>query len=365
MRTQRFLKIKHLTFFMLLLNLCAFPQSPLYFSADKNPANKNGPTKSTQQSFVALTPSRFNDDSLYKVDPAMPVKTVRLNFIFLQRDDGTGNFSESNPEHQQMLNDIVSRMNSLMANLNTSSCGGINSHAKIQFEVNKLYIKDAYLWNNENDHKTFKCPDRINWYLKNKAFEIDHDSTIPKGIDVFFTNGLTAYTSNVINNDSAYRGANYACSTFPSDNLDDGSYIHMPDAYIKYFWMKNRATIQFNQPWIPVVYSWYVGLAGTIIHELGHSFNLVHDLTCTNHNIMDPSGAPTSFHDYLSDTQLARINRSLSVTNVRKFVKSNSISGSVIKMLYKGNIQLRKTGNLFIHHRAEVEYSYGNIDIFQ
>lgn len=236
-------------------------------------------------------------------------KVVKLNFIFVQKDDGTGNFQQGDPEHKQIYNDILTAMNSTLINMNTAACGGTTVDTKIQFEMNKIYIQDTYLWNNDHDLNTYKCPDRYNWYLKDLAQQIDNDPSIPKGIDIFFTCGGTAYTANIINNDSLYRGVNYACSMFPSLNINDGSYVHMPDAFIKYYWMKHFATIQYGEPWIPVVYGWYVGsMANALNHELGHSFALGHDYTCTGHNIMDNAGI--SARDFMTDPQIAKIHRS-------------------------------------------------------
>jgi hypothetical protein len=321
-KTRNFL----LFFILFTLNISySFAQGPPYFSATIDNEVCNSQATAAATIGCTNTSPLFWDNNFYAISPNSQVKIVRLNFVFLQRNDGTGNFSETNPDDQQMITDIIAQMNVKMTNLNIASCGGVNSHSKIQFEVNRIYIRDEYLWNNDNDQNGYKCPDRVNWYLKNKAVEIDNDPTIPKGIDVFFTDGLTAYTANVINNSSTYQGVHYACSMIPSYNFDDGSYVHMPDSYIKCFWMKNWATIQYGQPWIPVVYSWFVGgMAGTLIHELGHSFDLTHELTCANHNIMDPSGSNSSLHDYLSDIQLSRIHRTLAVTNVRKFVKCNA-----------------------------------------
>ncbi|MCK9424280.1 MAG: hypothetical protein M0Q38_16965, partial [Bacteroidales bacterium] len=265
------------------------------------------------------TSTWFSSNTFYMPATNSFSKVVILNFIFVQKDDGTGNFQQGDPEHEQIFNDILIAMNSTLINMNIAACGGTTVDTKIQFEMNKIYIQDTYLWNNDHDLNTYKCPDRYNWYLKDLAQQIDNDPSIPKGIDIFFTCSETAYIANVINNDSIYRGANYACSMFPSLNLNDGSYIHMPDAFIKYYWMKNFATIQYGQPWIPVVYGWYVGsMANAINHELGHSFGLGHEYTCTGHNIMDNAGS--SARDFMTDTQIAKIHKSLAIYNTRKFV---------------------------------------------
>ncbi|HAL64646.1 MAG TPA: hypothetical protein DCP10_03630 [Bacteroidales bacterium] len=270
------------------------------------------------------TSSYFNSNPFYMIDPSSTVKTIRLNFVFVQKDDGSGNFNLNDPEHQTIIADIITIMNAKMSNMAVASCSGINSHSKIQYEVNTIYIQDTYLWNNDNDNMTYKCPNRTTWYLRQKAVEIDSDPSIPAGIDIFFTNGETAYNYNVVNNNSDYQGANYACSMFPTNDYGEGSYVHMPDCFIKYYWMKEWATQIHSQPWIPVVYGWYVNsTAETIVHELGHSLGLYHEYTCITHNIMNNAGSGCS-HDYLTDAQLYKSHRNLSLTNIRKFVNEQT-----------------------------------------
>lgn len=270
------------------------------------------------------TSALYYDPALFAQQPSSNVKYVRINFVFVQKDDGTGNFNENESEHTQIFDDIITSMNSKMANLNVNSCGGTLSDTKIQFVANKIYKKNSYYWNNDNDLNFYKCPDRENWYLKNLADEIDSDPNIPLGIDIFFTVGNNAYTNNVLNctDTTVYSGCDFACSLYPTDDINDGSYIHMPDSYAKYYWMKNSAVYQYNTPWINGVYNWYVnGMAVILIHELGHSLFLNHEYTCLNHNIMDPSGSSNSLHDYFTTNQITAMHRALSVLNVRKFVE--------------------------------------------
>lgn len=277
------------------------------------------------------TSSYYNSNPFYMISPSSNVKIVRLNFVFLQKNDGSGNFVENDQEHQQIIDDVIDIMNNKMSNMAIAECGGSNSNSKIQFEVNRLYIPDSYLWNNDNDPQTIKCPNRSTWYLRQKALQIDSDPNIPHGIDVFFTNSETVYNYNVVNNNSDYQGAEYACSMFPTSDYSEGSYVHMPDCFIKYYWMKEWATQEYNQPWDPVVYGWYVNtMAQLIVHELGHSLGLSHNLDCIAHNIMNPAGSGCA-HDYLNDAQLYTCHRNLSIMNIRKFVKEQtSLDASLI-----------------------------------
>lgn len=269
----------------------------------------------------------YNQNSFYEINPGSQIKYIRVNFIIIQKDDGTGNFSESNPEDQQMLLDIQNTMNQTLANLNIGTCGGHqNVHSKIQYIFNTVYKRSDYYWNNDNDHSAYKCPNHNPsiWYLAPLAEEIDEDPTIPHGINIFFTCGATAYQNTVINNSPTYSGVNYACSQSPTFNFDDWSAIHYPDTYIKYYWMKHQATIQNERPWIPDVWDWYKNSsAQTNNHEIGHSFGLFHpqNSTCPLHDIMNPSS--TSLHDYYTQSQLLTIHKNLSLKNIRKYVECN------------------------------------------
>jgi hypothetical protein len=60
----------------------------------------------------------YNDMEFYLPSSTSNSKIVRLNFFFIHKDDGTGNFLDNDPEHQQAFNDIIATMNHQMANLN-------------------------------------------------------------------------------------------------------------------------------------------------------------------------------------------------------------------------------------------------------
>ncbi|MDD4141761.1 MAG: T9SS type A sorting domain-containing protein [Bacteroidales bacterium] len=275
------------------------------------------------------TSSLLSDTNFFMIDSLTMEKIVRINFIFVQRDDSSGNFQPNNAEHQLVFDSIVACMNYNLSHLNIASCGGTIVDSKIRFEASYIYIQDTYLWNNDHDSSSYyKCPNRTNWYLLDKAHEIDNDDNIPKGIDVFFTNGLTAYNYNVVNNGMDLQAFNYACSLSPSSNYDDGSYVHMPDLYIKFYWMRQWGSYLFDQQW-SVIRGWFIhSTAGGILHELGHSFGLSHQFVC-DRNIINPNGS--SARDYLNDNQIYKMHKSIARTNIRKFVKEvNSLDAPFI-----------------------------------
>jgi hypothetical protein len=82
-----------------------------------------------------------------------PIKYIRVNLVFLRKDDGTGGFQENNTDHQYYINDIKNRSNYLMANITSSydpicyngSLGTI-SDSKIRFVYNVMYVNNTNAW---------------------------------------------------------------------------------------------------------------------------------------------------------------------------------------------------------------------------
>jgi len=312
-----------------------------------------------------------------------PIIYVRTNFIFLQREDGTGNFQENNPEHQSIINEIISKMNSVYSNLsnpNSLSCytgSDFIQDARIQFLVNKIYVRDNYGWNNRHDFQSIKCPEAYpSWYLDYLDGQVVNNPAIPRGINIYFTEDSINYRNLVeMQNTTTYKGASYACSQFPStNNYLRTSKIHMPDVYSKYWLMKNIVPNVYNQPWEPIVKSWEVdGLGATLAHEIGHSLWLYHESPyygngACYYSLMNPAGAAP--HNYLPPTEIGRIYAALSLTNLRSFVPSDTYLGikqistveTWINMRLYNSINITQTGNITLTCDIIMPYQ-SNIEI--
>jgi len=273
-------------------------------------------------------------DNSYKPLSTFPDYVIRLNFIFLQRNDGSGNFDENNLEHQQDIDELITNTcqstYSAMVNPNSTICytgTDFIANAKIKFLVNKIFIKDSHGWNNRYDNRLLKmCPYENSWYLDYLDNQICSNTNIPRGVNVYFTEDSINYVNLVENRTTnVYVGANYACSQEPSFvNFSRSSRIHMPDLYSKYWAMKNILPFTgtyAGTPWIPTARSWYCSTGKTLAHELIHTFNIPHDYNCNN-SIANPSGSAVL--NYLRPTEIGRIFAALSLSNLRTFVKEDT-----------------------------------------
>lgn len=239
---------------------------------------------------------------------------LRINFIFIQKSDGTGNFIKEDSLQNDYLNKAVERLNDLISlKLKTvprSDC--ISNHtlndSGIRFRLNKiLEVKNDSLWDNEQDRNYKHCPDRRRWYLL-KTQQILDSLLEPEdqGINIYFTVSAKHhdYVINAVDTIEE-RFPQFACSMFPSKYLKDFSVVHFPNSYLKYLFMK-----QFP-------YEWGYGTLGRgLAHELGHSLGLQHVKTCGN--IMDGKG--TTNRKNLTDSQIELARKNILSTNLSRYL---------------------------------------------
>lgn len=274
-----------------------------------------------------------------------PSTYVRVNFIFLQREDGTGNFREDNSEEQAYLNDYIQELNKTYAELYDPQdpiCYTGNDfipNTKIQFLVNKVYIRDGFYWNNRSD-RGYKCPTfRDYWYLNRLDSLIVNNPIIPRGINIYFTEDSLVFNKYWSEQDAPdtldFIGASYACSEPPStQDYIRSSRIHIPDKYSKYLWMKNSVPKmgKYNYPsWDTIVRFWcFMAGARGAAHELGHSLNWDHEdlygqMLCDN-SIMNPAGS--SARNYLPPYKIGWAHAMLGFSNLRSFVPTETFIGT-------------------------------------
>lgn len=165
----------------------------------------------------AHTSPLWSDNNLWIPSDNFEDIYVKVNMIFLHKNDGSGNFVEGNPEHDQLLEDLFNQVNIVFNNLINSTdedCYvpiGFLSKAKIQIVPNIVHIDDEYGWNNESDEYPY-CP-APPWYLDYLDDSIAADPNVPKGINIYFTETAWYYEALVVNQSTEETGPiNNACS---------------------------------------------------------------------------------------------------------------------------------------------------------
>ena len=286
-----------------------------------------------------------------------PIMNVRLNLIFIQRDDGTGNFQEDDEEQQSLLNDVMTDLNRIISSLVLPGADCFDGtdedmihDTRIRFVDNRYYIKKSSLWNN-NLHTCdyYKLhADLSNWYLSpidDSINNVLNDSL--KGINIYFTEDSVIYhhfweVQNPNDTSDVWTGySTAACSRFPKyNNWLFSSRIQTPCLYSKYWWMKNVVPNMgsYNYPtWENQVRYWFVNsVALSLVHELGHSFNLLHPqdettydtfyptLSCYN-TIMNNSGS--SPRNFLHPNEIGRMYFNTMSTNLQQYIPTNTYLG--------------------------------------
>lgn len=295
----------------------------------------------------------YYNSNLYLPQLSDGVIYLKLNFIFLTKPDGTGNFEQNNQEHIQALDDVINRINYTLLNLNgqpNSSCIGYGqanqSNLKLQFIVNKVWKVDPawdYLYTGyipcSSPNAPVSCVNFNKLYPPSADYYytyLDNDPTIPSGINIVFANNGTVYNEIVNNhNYTAQGGAGWAASQTPSNNnFSQKLRQFFPDTFNDYLVKKNYiadnpdpSSPYPNTPW-STVYEWFAyNLRGGILHETGHNFNLDHQNSCDS-NIMNQCG--TCSRDYLSNMEVSQIYFAASTTSVRQYFTENSFKNTSI-----------------------------------
>ena len=151
--------------FMLILTNISFAQlippipPEFIYDGQTEPLHSDYAPESTNCLYQSML---FSNINYWSPTELTPIKTIRLNFIFLHQDDGTGNFfSDINEynEHEQFFNDVLAHLNNLYSNINTNiqGCPPTYSDTRIRFEItNKIHISNSYYWNNFFIYRSYK-----------------------------------------------------------------------------------------------------------------------------------------------------------------------------------------------------------------
>jgi hypothetical protein len=328
-----------------------------------------------------------------------PIKHVRVNFIYLRRNDGTGGFQENNSDHQQYIIDMTTNLNSIYSRIPgnyDATCYngtyGVYSDSKIRFDVNVMYLNNTYAWNNENSSSPYGCPGFPGYHLTNINNQIAQNNPEP-AINVFFTEDGSAYQDIVLNGNCPIPGdlgsyfQSISCSEYPDRN--DYSYnqsVHMRNKFLKYYWMMNCAANNIcqnpywenNPPTEQEVYQW-LQIGRGVAHELAHSFGIGHVSHNTNYDCLDylMNNTSASWGEFITPIEIAYMHWALSETSMRKYVHDNTYSSTPISItqgkvwnddirIYRGievenGAKLQILNNLIIPSETEITISDGSI----
>lgn len=278
-----------------------------------------------------------------------PIKYIRVNFVFLRKNDGTGGFQQNNQDHQQYINDMITNLNHIYSTIPSSydancynGAYGLYSDSRIRFDVNVMYINDSAYWDN---HNKVSDPLSSNFYLNALDDQIVQSSQEP-AINVFFTEDEPAYENIVVNQNCPWPeniGFSSVSHSEPPiiENFSLNQQVHMRNKFVKYYWMMNCVVDNNFQhpdyvndpPTAEVVYGW-MNLGRAVAHELAHSLGLGHVSNntcpyCTQHLMMNKSCSSGYF---LSPLEIAGMHTSLSLSGARKYVENNPYSTTPISI---------------------------------
>jgi hypothetical protein len=250
---------------------------------------------------------------------------IRTNVIFVQNEQGEGNFSISNPAHMSFFETIFSGANQRLENLIEESCNCSTSpvhynNIHLEFVPTFIEVRDNFAWDHNNDPNpgtlnSFNKP-YLN-YINNLA---QQSPGYQDGFNLIVTTDGYYFNKYVYDNpdnkplwELGYDGGVYdyqAYSAFPTYNLSHPAMWHHPDLYLAYI---NGLDHLGGQWWLETVQIPH-NEAG-LIHEYGHYFNLGH-VSCT-HNYMRPS---SNSEESLSGCQVREMYQTLMTKNLRKYV---------------------------------------------
>jgi len=266
--------------------------------------------------------------------------TVKVNFIILQRNDGTGNFQDI-PEHRDFLNQGVGWANGRMRTLDLfdPNCQSPDNRidTKIRYDVNLVFFRDPtpdnFFWNRDNCNSDNCCPVETNWYL-NPIDDIIHaDPNIPAGINYYLTTSETQMNEILDENGDCIATVDTdlpdggSCGEWPSlTDLSLSSRVNGPNYWLAYEYRKNCEEV-YGGTW-DNTRSWLLSdLSYYLRHEVGHNYRMGHRCgvvpTCNGNNVMtgtangcNVSGPAT----YFDNIQVGRMHRSLGRSALRQFI---------------------------------------------
>ena len=311
-------------------NGCGLIHDPSFYQQNQNQNQNQLPCNLSVNAFL-------NDINVVPTNTGDRLK-LHLNFIFVQKADGSLMFDMGDPTHAQLFNNIVDRMNFMVSNIGftdvcTTTCvDDFISDLQIEFIPHFTHIQNDFYWNHENDFNTGGGFNSENKPFLNEivALARNEGTYYEEGFDLIYTaEGTEAeeqllypniYHWNLPNHNisNLFNGSAAAYSMFPSTDQSVNMQLHMTNSYRGY--LSNT----FNPAWDPCELEFWnleqeaVDQAEGLMHEISHGLGLTHPTACGDPtNIGLGSGCE---RQKLNGCQINTIFNRLMTTNLRSIV---------------------------------------------
>jgi hypothetical protein len=285
-------------------------------------------------------PSTYPQLELFAPEQGMKPVTLQTVWIFLGNEAGTVGFSRDDSVEQRLLAQArawfsrIYRAPTHRPHERPRCYDGPVEDTYIRFAVHEVYLKDDDWYNNRNEKdQRYGCPGRPGWYLNELSDSLRADSTIPNGIQLFFTED-SAYAARVQHSDRLLsEKAKHDCSQFPSRQhwiqqkihfRDKATYLedlsHLPGDTASRFWDPERYFDPYERKlhWVNPFWWLVRELGDGLAHELGHSLGLHHFPQCPHH--LMHTQPPTRIGDYVRRKDVRRMHRSIQTTSLRQYI---------------------------------------------
>lgn len=298
------------------------------------------------------------NDSFFAPINSTPPKNIRINLVIIQKEDGTANFNEFDPSHNNALNIAESECSRIYQNVHATGTGNTcntQADSRVRFDFRRIYVRDSELWNidenwtrnNGNPITPFACPNlSANWPWRDLYFELrDQEECKDEAITIFLVNSgiylndiqsqlqyfeqpagspqwLVPSPNYTLTNWSGHSPWVGGCSILPSTNphnTNRGHVILCKNSYYDYIRVSRLVRLNGG----PTNADWHIGtgLGSLLAHELGHLIMSQHHTQSggCGTNLMNNGG----WQQYLNTSQLARLHRVLSTTDLRRTVQED------------------------------------------